>query len=107
MDNTISGRRLAGFFILALVIVVGTLAFGLVFGDRQPADLPSPAASTAAPPEPSELASSFGAGTPPPSAAPTQPAPTGTARPVPHDSDAPIPAGTIPPFVPVPSGPVP
>jgi hypothetical protein len=88
MDNTISGRRLAGFMLLALLILVGTLAFGFA---ASPGETPS------------------ASDTPSPSArATTRPAtPAASAVVADPTSNVPVRVSTIPPFVPIPSGPNP
>ena len=112
--NTISGRRLAGFLVLTLAIVVGTLTFGLLFGDTEKPAGPTSAPSVEMTPQASAPVSAAPAGAASPSA-PAAPTATPTARatpgptrrPVAAPSDVPPAGGTIPPIVPIPSGPVP
>ena len=78
--NTISARRVAGFISLAVAIIVGTLGFGFAASSCQPAAEPSATAAVTLMPS----------GSSPPAA-----------------SDVPLAGGTIPPFVPIPSGPYP
>jgi hypothetical protein len=76
--NTISARRVAGFIVLAIVIVIGTIGFGFAVSSCQPAGPPSATELLLPSDPPSAVA-----------------------------SDVPAPGGTIPPFVPVPTGPAP
>ena len=78
--NTISARRVAGFISLAVAIIVGTLGFGFAVSSYQPAAEPSATVSVTL-------------------------TPSGALPPV--ASDVPPAGGTIPPFVPIPSGPNP
>jgi hypothetical protein len=85
--NTISTPRLAGFIVLTLVVVIGTLGFGCAVGSCQSPEIASPSPVM----EPSAT----------PTSAPVTGAPDQLA------SDLPAVGRTIPPIVPVPSGPNP
>lgn len=116
--DTISARRVVGFAVLTLAIVVGTLAFGFATSTSQPSLAPTegPTSAPVAPGTPQLGAASPSFPLPSPSssfsASPAPPtSPTRSLRPGQSPaavaSDAPLPGGTIPSFVPVPSGPVP
>ena len=82
--HTITGRRIAGWIILSPAIVIGALGLGGMVSGCQPSVVPAGSADQSATPAPSAGASV-----------------------APRESDAPEVGATIPPFVPVPSGPNP
>jgi hypothetical protein len=93
-ENVIPGRRVVGFVALALAAVVGTMAFGAIVGSCRPGvvePIPSPVAATASPPAPPI----------------TSPSPSSIQNPGLSSFDVPGEHGTIPPIVPIPSGPFP
>ena len=77
--NTISARRLAGFLVLTLAILIGTLGVAFATSGNPPSGLSSPS-----------------------------PEPTLGSEPTPSaSSDVPVGGGPIPSFVPIASGPYP